>query len=190
MPKITIERHDAVPTRDLSLVALVLGDLRDDERSEARAVGNDPFVSAPFLFQNSPAPHVVYSDGEPVFIFGTIPTRPWHHLLWGFGTTQTRRAMPAMTRYGRQTWIPYLFREQAVRRVEVRLPVQSKASIAWLSAVGMRTECIIDDVGVDAQKFVQLAYTSTDFIKAYPKHVLARPAAAVDDSGGRDENQR
>lgn len=175
--KTTILRHDQ-PDRDLSLVALVVGDLREEERMEAEAIGADPFVNAPRLFLASPAPHVVFLDQDPVFIFGTIPVAPWHHMLWGFGTTKTKRALPAMTRFGRDVWLPYLFREQSLRRVEVRLPGRATGSITWLSAVGMKTECRLDHCGVSDEPFVQLSYTKNDFQKAYTDDVLVQYSRA------------
>lgn len=102
-------------------------------------------------------------DNKPVFIWGVNPHVNGVYGLWGFGTKETRRAMPAITRWGMKTWLPDFLARTKARRIEVRVPVSSVHSINWLKALGMIPECTLPYYSVIGEDFLQLAYTPTNF---------------------------
>jgi hypothetical protein len=104
-------------------------------------------------------------QGKPVFCFGVIPiTQHNTYALYGYGTLAAKRAFPALTRYGRDFWVPHLFDGLKARRVEVRVPVASVHSINWLTACGMRQECVVEMAACTDDPMVQLVITRNDYV--------------------------
>ena len=166
-----VRRYDPTDL-DMSVLLEVASNLRPEDEHEFAASGAHPLRDAPILWGSSPAPHAALWRGEPVFLFGTLPATPTTHLLWGFGTRLTRRVMPQLTRYGRDVWVPGLFENTSLKRIEVRVPESSKHSIKWLSAFGMRHEATVPLAGATDETFVQLSYTRNEYQRDYPPHVL------------------
>lgn len=98
-------------------------------------------------------------NGAPVFIWGVNSAVAGIYGLWGFGTKETIRAMPAITRWGMKTWLPDFIARTNARRIEVRLPVSSVHSIKWLTRLGMIPETSLRNYSVIGEDFLQLAYT-------------------------------
>lgn len=113
-------------------------------------------------------------DGKPAFAFGLVVIGTTG-FIWGFGTSDTRRVMPAVTRFVRGVYFPFLFADFGIRRIEVRVPITSLHSIDWLCQLGASVECwaIHDNTASDVHS-VQLAYTTREFKRDYPNYVLYR----------------
>lgn len=104
--------------------------------------------------------------GQPTFFFGIAPVTPYGgYSLFGMGTPATRRALPALTRWGVNEWLPLLFAEPDVRRIEARIPISAQHSINWLTACGMKFECVVHQAGATDEPFAQLAITRNDYVR-------------------------
>ena len=111
--------------------------------------------------------HILYWDDKPTFVWGVSSAYQGLYGLWGFGTKDTRRAMPAITRWGMKTWLPDFIARTHARRIEVRVPVSSVHSINWLKQLGMIPECTLKHYSVIGEDFMQLAYTPKFEVNPY-----------------------
>lgn len=143
----------------------VLQHLRPEDLYEFAAFGSTPEMAGQHvraLADLGDAWVLVDADAgdEPVFVWGIAQTTPGIYSLWGFGTKRTRRAMPQITRWGMQQWLPVLpSRLPGIRRIEVRVPVSSVHSINWLRKLGMEIECTLPNYCVHGEDVFQLAVT-------------------------------
>lgn len=140
---------------DLSL------NLRPEDLYELSAVGLRA-KDVPVIVEMSARPgeaHVLFWDGKPVFVWGVNLHVPGCYGLWGFGTKDTKRAMPSITKWGMRTWLPDFLARTSARRIEVRVPVSSVHSINWLKRLGMFVECRLPNYSVVGEDFLQLSYT-------------------------------
>lgn len=138
----------------------VLSDLRPEDLYEFSAMGSTPQLVSQhirMLVELGEA-WVLYWKDAPVFVWGIAQTTPGIFTLWGFGTKQTRRAMPHITRWGMSWWLPTLRdRIPNIRRIEVRVPVSSVHSINWLRKLGMEIEARLPNYSVHGEDVFQLA---------------------------------
>lgn len=162
----------------------ILDNLRPEDAFELSCSGADRAQQLAVV-ESSSLDYVWYLGDTPVFTFGIIKVGHVGH-LWGFGTRDTRRVIPAATRWGLKHWLPDAFEKHGIRRIEVRVPRKSRASIDWLTGLGMRMECgAIHDSAANGEIMVQLAYTTNEYRRDY---VLAGPAtSARSGSGAREE---
>ncbi len=131
-----------------------------------------------------PIPLVLGSDdawlfrwkNEPAFICGTVGTYERH--LFGFGTDHTRRVIPFVTRWVDDFWLPDHFQNRGTRRIQVRVPEKSKASVRWLQDLGMAHEARISHATVNGEHMLQLAYTSAHYEDDFSVLLRQAPAAA------------
>lgn len=143
----------------------VLSRLRPEDLYEFSAAGRTPQQIADVLEKLAIAGDawvLLEEDdryGIPVFCWGVFPVIPGVWQLWGFGTKQTRRAMPQITRWGMQTWLPNFIKQHNPRRIEVRVPVSSAHSIGWLRKLGMEIEARLPNYSIHGEDFFQLAIT-------------------------------
>lgn len=101
---------------------------------------------------------IAYADAdEPVAVIGVVRLSPWYGSAWAFGTAKTRRVIPALTRWGVETWKPRLIAD-GYRRVEVRTIADHDLSHRWLERLGFVREGVCSGYGRDGQDFVQYAY--------------------------------
>ena len=115
----------------------------------------------------SPEAMVFRLRGEPVFVWG-IHRHAHVGILWGYGTSKTPRIIPAATRLGKRWWLKRAFDKEGIRRIEVRVPLNSQHSISWLRKLGMTVECWdIRDHSSNGATMVQLAYTTKEYIRDY-----------------------
>lgn len=142
-------------------VAFVVARMRDIDRSEADAFGFVVEDVAPLVVQSaSDVWTAVYRD-RPAFIFGTVELLPGVRQLFGFGTDDTKRVMPAVTWFTENYWLDALF-ESGVRRIQAHVPTTHHASIEWLEGFGMYRECTMHDYAVNGTPMLQLAYTTRE----------------------------
>src|SRR5690606_3424455 len=87
--------------------------------------------------------------GDPVCAFGFAEAGlPWIRCAWAFGTSRICRAIPAVSRYGRDVVAPMLI-EAGVRRVEIRSIAGHDLAHRWLFGLGATRECDLVEYGRD-----------------------------------------
>lgn len=148
---------------DASDVEYVVSRMRLSDRDEAVAFGLQPDLEAPAVVHNAADVYTAYLNDLPVFVFGTHSVIPGVRQLFGFGTDQTRRAIPHVTWFTNNYWLPELFDDRGTRRIQAMLPDTSLASIRWLQNLGMYREATLLDYAVDGAPVVQLAYTRREY---------------------------
>lgn len=154
----------------------ICGNLRPEDLYEVHAIGWTP-GQLPYVIQAAQQmgeAWMIYWRAEPIFIWGANRHLDGVYGLWGFGTSATRRAMPAITRWGMKTWLPDFLARTKARRIEVRVPVSSVHSINWLKRLGMIPEATLPHYSVIGEDFLQLAYTAKFEVNPYvsPRSVL------------------
>lgn len=135
--------------------------LRPEDLYEFSAIGVVP-DAAPWIVKQLASVQgdawLIEFKGKPVFVWGVSQRHSGVYTLWGFGTKDVRRAMPAITRWGRDEWLPGFLAKENVRRIEVRIPISSIHSLKWLQALGMQIETVCPDYSVVGEAFYQLAF--------------------------------
>lgn len=152
-------------------VSDVVHGMRESDRFEFAAFGHVP-EDAWHVSAVSKDIYTAYVGHRAVFIFGTVEVLPGVRQLFGFGTPQTRRAMPAVTWFTKTFWLPEMA-EAGVRRIQVHVPRESTQSVQWLQSFGMRVECEMPDYAANDATMLQLAFTRKDF----QTHVLLQETA-------------
>lgn len=166
-------------------VDFVTAHLRSSDQHEARCFGTDFRDATHRMVAHSPNTHTAYFDGAPAFVWGTIALTATCHQLFGFGTNDTRRVVPAITRFGKASWIPRLY-HSGVRRVQVHVPQSCIESIRWLTTHGMRHECAMPDYSVNGDVIHQYAFSRESF-----EHVLfVAKATSHPDHASAHEDER
>lgn len=162
-PSYAISRW-AKPTSDE--VAYILKHLRPEDQFELGCSGFAP-ERIQSIVAAAEHDHVWYINDTPVFAFGLLRLGQVAH-LWGFGTTKTKYVIPSATRWGLSQWLPDMFEAEGIKRIEVRVPHQSKHSIAWLKKLGMTVECDdLRDCCDNGAVMTQLAYTTREYRRDY-----------------------
>lgn len=133
---------------------------------------------------------VISYDLEPVFAFGAMRAGHTAH-LWGFGTERATRVIPAVTRLVKNWWLPHLFENDGVKRIEVRVPLKSQHSISWLRKFGMTVEAWdLQDNFVNGEPGVQLAYTTREYTLNYVHLRQEQGRVGPGPDASPDENER
>lgn len=135
------------------------------------------------LWRSSPFCYIAYADTEPVFVFGAAPVIPGVYQFWGFGTDDTPKVLPQLTKFCREEFAPDLYLA-GVRRVQVHVPLKSQQSFRWLTEhIGMRVETIMSDYCADGSPMAQLVFTRQDFQEyvSFPKSTEAPKADTASD---------
>jgi hypothetical protein len=130
-----------IPAEDIAYIA---DNMRAVDVFESRAVGTEPGEGLEDLANFSDVSALTYIDDRPVFITGAIQVLPGVFTWWGVGTDETRRAMPHITRLGRQL-IDQLFVSGQARRIQISIPYdpQCQVNIDWLiNHCGARLESV------------------------------------------------
>lgn len=142
--------------------------LRASDIFEIEAAGNT-VDEARQMAKMASDTYVVMYRGQPVFVGGVHYVHKHHGLIFGFGTDQTRKIIPAVTRYIKQTWLPWQW-HLGLQRLEVRLPIVSRRSIEWLASIGFRHECNLPGYSPIGEPHVQLALTRPDNVSIPTTH--------------------
>jgi hypothetical protein len=78
---------------------------------------------------------IAYKGEQPVFLFGTSPMTVSCYSVWGLGTEETTRVIPAVTRYLMTTHIEKRIAEGA-RTMEARSLATHTEAHGWMRGVG------------------------------------------------------
>lgn len=133
-------------------IEYLLRNLRPSDYHEFVSVGAVPEVEGLRLLRSVDDGHVALLRGVPVFAFGTAPMWPHVRQVFGFGTPDTPKVIPAVTRFARQWTMP------GVTRLEVRVPASCVHSIAWLkSAFGATEEAVLHGYSIFGEPYIQLS---------------------------------
>ena len=167
----------------------VIRHMRELDKTEADCIGADVSGTARLLVGVATTVYTAYYKDLPTFIFGTVQILPGVEQLFGFGTNDTRRVMPAVTWFTDTYWLPEMF-ESGTRRIQVHIPSTHVASLKWLEDFGMLQECELRDYSINGVPMLQLAYTRRE----YESNVLFQQQEGSGSSSGRDtgpgEDQR
>ena len=139
----------------------VIANVRPEDREELAEYGfkADELINRLFeIVGSTPVSYMVFRKGEPVFMFGLTFQHRHAAMLWGFGTRDTPKVIPAVTRYVQRQWLQDVH-TGGVRRIEARVPTTSTGSIRWLNSCGMRPECRLDGLTTGETPVIQLSYT-------------------------------
>ncbi|MBL4837746.1 MAG: hypothetical protein JKY34_09225 [Kordiimonadaceae bacterium] len=105
---------------------------------------------------------VALEDGQPVVGFGACPfsgTDPDLWQAWAFGTQRMRRAVPAITRFLRDSFMPDVIEKTTVRRVQCFTLSTHDISHKWLSGLGANCEGHMKSFGRNGEDFDIYAWT-------------------------------
>jgi len=158
----SIEIKTGCHTLDLRYL---LANLRPEDVEELGHTGFDK-RAIEAVCAASQSVHLATYRGSPAFVFGLYRTNHVGH-IWGFGTKDTKRVMPSITRFVHHDYFPYLFGQTGLKRIEVRVPITSMHSINWLLHLGARIECVTQDHLPSGVPAFQLAYTTREFQRDY-----------------------
>lgn len=139
----------------------VINNLRPSDLHEAAVLGRNGTDVADRCRQvigSTPLVYLVCLDGQPVFIWGATALLDHFVVLWGFGTVDTPKVVPAISRYLVRRWLASMGRA-GVSRIEARLPTSCSDSLRWLKSWGMREECVLLGATVNGEPLTQLSYT-------------------------------
>ena len=161
----------------------IKANLRDADRDECSYHGMTAGeIPDDVLWNSTPWCYLVYADDEPVFIFGAMSVIPGVYQFWGFGTDKTPRVLPALTKFCKEEFGPYLYLFGA-RRVQVHVPLKSQQSFHWLTDhIGMRVEMIMSDYCADGSPMAQLVFTRQD----YQAYVFPKRPETPEGNAARD----
>jgi hypothetical protein len=156
----------------------ITANLRDVDRYECLAFGSEPGVNTPFYVAHSKLSVVFYYRDRPTFILGAIQTIPGVFVIWGYGTDDTWRVLPEMTRVCRGEIVTDFFEKHRARRLYVQIPAvpMCAPNIRWLKRTGFRLESFHPFSTIDDEPVATLAVTKPDYLE----HVRYFPRQAQD----------
>lgn len=142
--------------RDACFVA---ANMREQDRREIAAlIDIEPVHLAVLSLQASGGrAYVAYLNGQPVAAMGLTPDVPGVLRGWAWGTDRIYRAVPAITRFCRESWGS--LQDEGIRRVEVRTIIDHDISHKWLRKIGARFEGQAHQYGRDGETFMTYALT-------------------------------
>ena len=101
--------------------------------------------------------------GQPACAFGAAPISPyqmWRWSAWSFGTNRMVRAIPAISRFMKETWFDQLF-AAGVARLEVYSSAEHDVSHRWLKKLGLIKECTCRMYGREGDDYEQWVLLNT-----------------------------
>jgi hypothetical protein len=162
-------------------VALVTANLREIDKYEAVSVGIvKPGECAQDTLDVSTIAGCLYYRDRPAFLFGAVETGPRIFSIWGYGTDDTWRVLPELTRVCKEVIGPELFDKHGARRLFVQLPLVPfcDPNISWLQRVGFIPEGVAKFATAFDEPMLTLAFTKQD----YEKYVFRRRQAQGDNT--------
>lgn len=98
---------------------------------------------------------VAIYKGQPVACFGAAqaPLRYWQWSAWMFGTDDSPKAVPAITRHIRHVMIPALL-EAGANRVEAISHVSHETAHRWLETLGAQRRCELRGYGRNNETYI------------------------------------
>ncbi len=151
--------------RDVSYIA---SNMNADDWRECEAQMPEGMLRAAIAamsLQVSPYAWVALWRGQPVAAFGAAqaPLRAWHWSAWMFGTDNSARAVPAITRHIKRVLIPALLDEGA-NRVEAISHVSHETAHGWLKSLGARQRCELPGYGRNNETYLLFEWTRNDVL--------------------------
>lgn len=101
---------------------------------------------------------IAYKNDAPVFLFGTSPISVCCYSVWGLGTEETTRVIPAVTRYLMTTHIEKRIAEGA-RTMEARSLASHTEAHGWMKMVGATQLGEPFEYGKHGEHFVLYRFT-------------------------------
>ncbi|NKE77546.1 hypothetical protein [Ochrobactrum sp. MC-1LL] len=159
-----------VEIRDGTLrdICFVAANLRDQDRREilATALLESGSQAGAMSFLTSPGfCWTAWIDGQPVAAFGVSQGSPYQpHIRYGwlYGRDQTRRCIPAITRFCLTEWPKRLISE-GVTRVEVRSLDGHDLADKWLRSCRAHHEAKMKNYGINGEDFNLYAWLADDW---------------------------
>lgn len=152
--------------RDLTYVAC---NLRPEDRQEVYSFTNletGTEVGAVTWQMSGPEWSWAVLDGsQPMACFGLCQSSPFTPQIWtawAWGTPRMKRALPAISRFARETW-PELLLPLGVNRVEVRSIAGHKRAHRWLRHMGARFEGYLPECGLGGETFLLFAWRASEW---------------------------
>lgn len=148
--------HPAI-VRDASWVTANLRRIDYDEAFCQMPDGATTMMLAHWLVYSGDA-FIAYLKDEPVFLFGTSAMTATCYSVWGLGTKDTKRVIPAVTRYLMTTHIEKRIAEGA-RTMEARSLASHTEAHGWMRAVGATQLGEPFEYGKNGEPFVLFRFT-------------------------------
>lgn len=141
--------------------------LRPVDRYEAAAFGQSPETDVGAYVRASIVSCAFWLRDRPTFLLGAIEAVPGVFTIWGFGTDDTRRVMPLVTRVCRGYVVQELFHKHCARRLCVQIPAvdMCRPNIRWLKRIGFRLESFHPYATIDDEPVATLAVTKADYLE-------------------------
>jgi hypothetical protein len=186
----------AVEIKSLTLpvATYVAANARDEELKEHAALfEHDLYVTIAALAQcPTVTGFAAFRDGNPEFVFGTVFDSSMPHIaqIWGVGTRNAARVLPAVTRFIRTCMIPSL-KALGLRRAEVRVMQENQLSIHWLTQrLGGTYETDLKNFGRNGETFVLISWINDDvFCETGPDPTAGPDTATADHRGSAQEDR-
>lgn len=148
-------------------VCFVAAHMRPQDRREVFCQlpkGATSVDAAAISYGNAEHAYCAWYRGSPVAAFGAAPASyggtVW--TAWAFGTRKFKRAVPAISRFARETIAPQLLRD-GVRRVEVRSIADHDLAHAWLARLGARRDGELLSWGRGGETFSLWSWTEKEW---------------------------
>jgi hypothetical protein len=106
--------------------------------------------------------YVALVNGQPVAGFGTAPLSEVARSVWALGTDKMRRAVPAITRFFQQNYVPKLISD-GNRVMEARSTVDHVEAHRWMKASGAKVIGPPFTFGRGGKQFLLFRWTAEDF---------------------------
>ena len=165
--------------RDVSFLAANMRE-QDWREVHASAPTDDKAEAGILCHMASRFAWTVWIKGDPVCAFGFAQMGlPWLWSAWAFGTDRIKRAIPAVTRFGRETASRMLL-DAGARRCEIRSIADHDLAHRWLQGLGAHRECELPEYGRNGETFVLYSWTIEDWkhvLYFAPRHQDSGPAA-------------
>jgi len=148
--------------RDVSFIA---ANMRDEDWREIHASGpmDDRAEAGIMCHIASEFSWTAWIKDDPVCAFGFARSGlPWVWSAWAFGTDRMKRAVPAVTRFGRET-ASRLLLEAGARRCEIRSIADHDLAHRWLQGLGAHLECELPGYGRNGETFVLYSWLKGDW---------------------------
>lgn len=145
--------------RDATLADLIYlaSNLRERDAEELSATHGpiDPERLAIEAYQSGWR-KAAYVGGLPVLALGAKAIHPGVCAVWGFGTSDYRKAVKPMTNYAKSVMVPELL-SAGFHRAQCIVHPNNTASQRWLKSLGFTQDCQLQGFG--SQKQTMLLYS-------------------------------
>ena len=175
-----------IEIRDANLrdASFVTANLRPEDHAEIFCQipdGTSSQVLADHLIRSTPGAtaFVAYYRGQPVALFGSTPATVCCLSMWAMGTSQMRRAIPAISAFYVDEHMPRRINE-GFTSAEARSHVDHHQAHAWMRSLGAEQHGPSFEFGKGGERFILFRWTvaayrtirKTKWALETPDHVL------------------